>query len=107
MEGKAENKFKDLGKKIDEMMNDLAELRESMKTKYGDRWEEVNRNKNKLESELNEFRERNKDRFDEAERSMEKAGTEIKKAFEAIFAKKPAPERDTGNPSTGEKASEH
>lgn len=107
MEGKAENKFKNLGKKIDEMMGDLADLRENMKDKYGDRWEEINRNKDKLESEISEFRERHKSRFDEAERSMEKAGAEIKNAFEAIFSKKTPSNKEADEPPTGDKASEH
>lgn len=106
MEGKAEKTFKNLGKKIDAMMEDLVELKENLKNKYGDRWEEVNRSKDKLENEYHQFKEKNKDRFDEAERSMEKAGEEIKHAFEAIFKKRKEGEPEKG-PTSDEKASEH
>ena len=106
MEGKAEKSFKNLGRKLDEMMKDLDELKESLKNKYGDRWEEINRSKNRVEKEIDEFKEKHKERFEEAERNLEKAGREIKNAFEAIFAKKKAPNPPT-DPVNEEKASEH
>ena len=88
MEGKAEKKFRDLGKKLDQMLEDLNELKDNISHKYGDRWEEINRNKDKMEEELHQFRERNKERFEEAETYLERAGSEIKKAFETIFSRK-------------------
>ena len=106
MEGKAEKTFKNLGRKLDDMMKDLDELKESLKNKYGDHWEEINRSKTRVEQEIDEFKEKHKERFEEAERNLEKAGREIKNAFEAIFAKKKDP-TSPKDPVNEEKASEH
>lgn len=106
MERKAGETFRDLGKKLDQMIADLDELKVNLREKYGDRWEEINRNKDKLEDEINQFKERHKDRFEEAETNLERAGREIKKAFEAIFAKKPKSSSDSDPPPTSSTSSE-
>jgi DNA anti-recombination protein RmuC len=105
MKGKAEKRFRDLGKRLDQMIADLDELKVNLREKYGDRWEEINRNKSKLEDEINQFKERHKARFEEAERNLERARLEIKKAFEAIFSSKPNDEK-SDPPPQGE-SSEH
>lgn len=106
MEGKAEKSFRNLGRKLDDMIKDLDELKENLKNKYGDRWEEINRSKTRVEQEIDEFKEKHKERFEEAERNLEKAGREIKNAFEAIFAKK-KDSNPPNEPVNEEKASEH
>lgn len=106
MEGKAEKKLRDLGKKLDQMIADLDELKSNLREKYGDRWEEINRNKSKLEDEFKQFKEKHKDRFEEAENNLERAAREIKKAFETIFAKKNK-SSDADPPPNSEESSEH
>lgn len=106
MEGKAEKTFRDICKRLDQMIADLDELKVNLREKYGDRWEEINRNKAILEDEINQFKEKHRVRFEEAEDNLERAGREIKKAFETIFTKKPK-SSDPNPPPTSEKSSEH
>ena len=83
---KAEDLFKDLGKKIDLMIADLGELKEQTKEKYGDRFDEMKRNADTFKKEMKNFTESRKDRWGEIEESLEKAGKEIKNAFHAAFS---------------------
>lgn len=86
--GKAENLLKDIGKKIDELIEDLKVAKDQAKVDYADRIEELKKNAETLKGEFNTFKETHKDRWDEAEASLEKAGKELKNAFEAVFSKK-------------------
>lgn len=86
-QGSAEKMMKDLGKRIDELIEDLKVAKDKAKVEFADEIEELKRNRDVLESEIKGFREKHKDRFDEAERSLQKAGKEIKKAFDDIFKK--------------------
>lgn len=102
MEGKAEKTFRDFGKKLDEMIAELQSLKTDIENRSGSRWDELNKSKEKIEEELKQFKERNKDRFEEAEERLEQAGTEIKKAFEALFSKKEGSKKENE-----ENSSEH
>lgn len=86
-EGKAEKMFKDIGKKIDELLKDLNTAKDEAKVEYADRIEELKRNAEKLKSEFHHFKDTHKDRWEEAESSLEKAGKELIHAFESVFKK--------------------
>ena len=86
-QGKAEHLFKDIGKKIDELIEDLNAAKDQAKVDYADRIEELKRNAETLKGEFKNFKETHKDRWDEAEASLEKAGQELKNAFDAVFKK--------------------
>jgi len=87
-EGKAEKMFKRLGKKIDELLNDIDQASDRAKHDYADRFEELNRNKESLKKEFSEFKEKHKDKWEEVESGIEKAGKEIKEAFDRAFKTK-------------------
>jgi transcription termination factor NusB len=86
-EGNAEKAFRDLGKKIDALIEDLKESGEKAKEEFSDQWEGLRRSKESLEKEINEFREKHKDRIEGVEKSLTQAGQELKKAFKAAFGK--------------------
>ncbi|UII32682.1 hypothetical protein LVD17_02385 [Fulvivirga ulvae] len=86
-QGKAEHLFQDIGKKIDELIEDLKVAKDQAKVDYADRIEELKRNAETLKGEFKNFKETHKDRWEEAETNLEKAGQELKNAFEAIFKK--------------------
>ncbi len=84
-EGKAENLLKNLGKKLDQIVEDLKGVADD--PRYKDRVEELKRNGEKLKDEFDEFKEKHKDVFEDVEESFERAGREIKKAFDGTFKK--------------------
>ena len=88
-QGKAERLLRDLGKKIDELLNksfeEKGELREDLKR----RLEELKRNKEKLESEIKGFVAKNEHKWKDVEVRLQNAADELKKALEIIFQKNP------------------
>ncbi len=84
-EGKAEKMFKNIGKKIDELLGDLKEASNNAEEEYSDRIEELKRNGEKLKEEFSNFREKHQDRIDEVESSLKKAAQDLKKAFDSAF----------------------
>ena len=84
-EGKAEKMFKQVGKKIDELLADLKEASTHAEEEYADGIEELKRSGEKLKEELSNFKEKHKDRIHEAESSLRKAGENLKQAFNSTF----------------------
>ena len=87
-EGKAEKMFKNIGKKIDELLADLKEAGTHAEEEYADRIEELKHSGEKLKEEFSNFREKHKDRIDEVEHDLKKAGNDLKNAFNAAFKKR-------------------
>ncbi|QSE99026.1 hypothetical protein [Fulvivirga lutea] len=84
-EGKAEHLFKNLGKKIDELISDIKKGTDD--PRFKDRFEELKRNGEKLKTEFNSFKDDHHEIFDDIDKSFEKAGEEIRKAFSETFRK--------------------
>lgn len=84
-EGQAEKLFKNLGKKVDQLIVDIKKGVEDPAIK--DRYEELKRTGEKLKSEFDDFKNEHKEVFDDIESSMEKAGNEIRNAFNKTFNK--------------------
>ena len=84
--------FKDIGKKIDMLVADLKKAKDQAKIEYADELEELKRNGQKVKSEINDFKTKHKDKIEEVETRLEKAGTELKRAVEAVFKKEPRSE---------------
>ncbi|HNP19187.1 MAG TPA: hypothetical protein PKL31_12180 [Fulvivirga sp.] len=84
-EGSAENLFKNLGKKIDELIEDIKTGAD--KVRHSERFEELKRNGETLKKEFREFKDSNKDVIDRVDKSFEKAGKEIREAFDRAFKK--------------------
>ena len=84
-EGKAENALKNLGKKLDEFVEEIKSMADD--PKYKSRIDELKRNGEKLKGEFEEFRVKHQDAFDQVEDTFEKAGDQIRKAFDQAFTK--------------------
>jgi phage host-nuclease inhibitor protein Gam len=99
-QGSAEKFMQDMGKRLDELVEDLKRFKDRAKVEYADEIDELKRNKDTLKEEFQDFREKHKDRLDEIQSSLENAAQEIGKAVEAAFKKKETP------PPTEEKSEE-
>lgn len=87
-EGKAEGLFKEIGRKIDDLIVDLKVAKDQVKVDYASQIEELKRNAETLKDEFSNFKENHKDQWEEAEASLERAGQELKNAFDVIFRNK-------------------
>lgn len=87
-QGKVEKTLRDLGKKIDELINKSLHEKGDLKEDLNKRIEELKRNKETLETELKDFMSRNEGKWKEAEVYLKRAAEELKKAIEVVFQKK-------------------
>ena len=87
-EGKAENLFKNLGKKIDTLLSDIDGVTEKAKVEYADQIEELRNNGEQLKKELLNFKDKHQDKLDEIESKLEKATAEVKATLSKIFSNK-------------------
>jgi seryl-tRNA synthetase len=78
-EGKAESLFKNLGKKIDELIEEVKTGSESIR--HSERFEELKRNRDQLKKDFEGFKDNHKDAIKDIEDSFDRAKSEIKKAF--------------------------
>lgn len=93
-QGQAEKMFKDIGKKIDELIKDLQQAKGQAKVDYADQIEELKQNAETLKTAFNNFKKDHKHRWDEAETNLHKAGSELKNAFNTLFSKKSKKEKE-------------
>ena len=84
-EGAAEKLFKNLGKKLDQLVADVKKGTED--TRFQERYEELKRTGEKLKEEFDTFKDDNRETFNQVEESFEKAGKEIRDAFNKTFSK--------------------
>ena len=101
-QGSAEKFMQDMGKRLDELVEDLKQFKDRAKVEYADEIDELKRNKDTLKEEFQDFRHKHKDRLDEIQSSLEKAAQEIGKAVEAAFKKRESPPKGEG--TSGEQA---
>jgi hypothetical protein len=80
--GKAENLFKNFGKKVDAFMAELNEAGTRLNKEFESRFEELKDSAEKLKKEA-----KNKERWKEVEDSLKKAGDELNRAVKAAFKK--------------------
>ncbi len=93
-QGSAEKFMQDMGKRLDELVEDLKRFKDRAKVEYADEIDELKRNKDTLKEEFQDFREKHKDRLDEIQSSLENAAREVGKAVEAAFKKRETPPAD-------------
>lgn len=86
-EGKAENVFRNFGKRVDKFLEEFDEAGERLQKEFQEKYEDLKRSAEHLKSES-----RNKERWQEVEDSLRKAGDHLKEAFEAAFRKKKDPQ---------------
>ena len=84
-EGTAEKAFKQLGKKIDQLLVDARGLKDKAAHEFEDSIEELKRNRDSIEEEIQRLKK--DERWTEAKQHLENAGKEIKKAFDKAFSK--------------------
>ncbi len=82
-QGKAENAFKNFGKRIDDFVIELNEAGDRLQKEFKDRLEELKESAERLQKEA-----KNKERWKEVEANLKKAGEELNNAFKAAFKKK-------------------
>lgn len=85
-EGKAENLFKNLGKRIDMLLEEIKEGAE--KTKSSERFEELKRNGETLKKDFENFRDNNKGVIEDLEKGIDRVGNDLKEAFNKAFKTK-------------------
>jgi hypothetical protein len=81
--GKAENLFKNFGKKVDQFVVELNEAGDRLGKEFEGRFEELKDSAEKLKNEA-----KNRERWKEVEDSLKKAGDELNRAFKAAFKKR-------------------
>ncbi|MTI41891.1 hypothetical protein [Fulvivirga lutimaris] len=85
-EGKAENLFKNLGKRIDELLKEIKDAGE--KAKNSERFEELKRNGETLKKDFENFKDNNKGMIDDLEKGIDRVGKDLKEAFDKAFKTK-------------------
>lgn len=86
--GKAEKIFSEIGRKIDEILENTKENREEIKQDLKDKFEDLKKSKEKLEAEFKEFTSDKDGKWTEVKVHLEKAVDEVKNAMESVFRKK-------------------
>jgi hypothetical protein len=81
--GKAENLFKNFGKKVDAFMSELNDAGGRLNKEFESRYEELKDSAQKLKNEA-----KNKERWKEVEDSLKKVGDELNRAVNAAFKKR-------------------
>ena len=82
-DGKAENFFKDFGKKVDQFILEAKDAGSRLEVDLQKKYDELKVAAEKLKGEAE-----NKERWKEVEVSLKKAGDELSNAFKAAFKKK-------------------
>lgn len=82
-----EELFRDLGKKIDELIEKGKQNSESVREGLDKRVEEIKKNKEKLENDFKHFTG-DKEKWKAVEESLESAAKELRNALEIVFSKK-------------------
>ena len=75
----------ELGKRIDELVDEVADTKDEFKEELGKRVDELKEQKQKLEDEFEEFKSHEK--WQEAKSHFSSAVLELKKGVESLFRK--------------------
>ncbi len=82
-----EDLFRDLGKKIDQLIERGKMSSEDVRDELDKRMDEIRKNKEKLEEDFKNFTG-DKEKWKAVENSLENAAKELKKAVETAFGKR-------------------
>ncbi len=82
-----EDLFKDLGRKIDQLIERGKMSSEEVRDELDKRMDEIRKNKEKLEEDFKNFTG-DKEKWSAVENSLENAAKELKKAVETAFKKR-------------------
>lgn len=84
-QGKVENLLRELGKKIDQLIEEGKKASSGLSGEVEEKIKELKIQKEKLEADFEEFKKKNEPRWKEAREHLEVAIQEIKQAAEAAF----------------------
>ncbi len=87
-QGQVENILKELGKKIDHLLEETKGARNEVRDEVEEKIKILRGKKDKLEDEYNEFKKKNEGKWVEIKNHLSAAAEEIKQAAEAAFKKK-------------------
>ncbi len=87
-EGQAEKLLRDLGRKLDELIEKGKTTTGDIKDDLGGTTDELKKTRDKVENEILRFRENNKEAIDEIRDGFGRAGAELKKTFNTVFRSK-------------------
>jgi hypothetical protein len=85
--GKAEKLFSELGRKIDQILENTKDDRQEIKADIKEKIEELKKAKAKLENEFQEFTSNKDGKWTDVKNHMENAVNEIKSALDSVFRK--------------------
>jgi len=92
--GSAEKLFRELGQKIDELIEKgketSSEIRDDLDGTLDGTAEELRKTRDKVETEFSRIREENADAINEIKEGLKVAGSGVKKTFKSIFKKSKA-----------------
>ncbi|HYG38157.1 MAG TPA: hypothetical protein VD908_06040 [Cytophagales bacterium] len=85
--GKAENLFSEIGRKIDEILENTKENREELKKDVKEKLVEVKKAKERLETEFQDFTSNRDGKWTQVKLHLDKALEEVKRALDSISKK--------------------
>lgn len=88
----AEKVLKDLGAKIDELIDKAKDASGDLREEMDEAIENLKKQRDKFEEKIQEAKERNEPKIQEAKVHLKTAMDEIGKAFEKMFRKGPSAE---------------
>lgn len=83
--GQVENILKELGKKIDGLVEEMHGAKEEFKEEFKDQIHELKEKRDKLQGEFDEFKSQEK--WQEAKQHFVSAAMELKRGVEKVFKK--------------------
>ena len=85
--GKVEDILSELGKKIDQLVEETKRARSTVSDEAEKKIQELKKRKEKLEDEFKDYSSGGGEKWERAKIHLNEAATEIRRAFEAMFKK--------------------
>ncbi len=86
--GQVEEILTELGKKIDQLIEDAKVAKDTIRDDLEIRIEELKKKKEKIEEDFNNYQEKNEGKWDEVKDHLENALSELKMAASTAFKRK-------------------
>lgn len=86
--GQVENILAELGKKIDQLIEDAKGAKDSIRDDLEVRIDELKEKKSKIEEEFSAYQDKNEGKWEDVKGHLEKALNELKMAASSAFKKK-------------------
>lgn len=83
--GQVENILAELGRKIDQLIQDTKGAREDVREDVEKKIRDLKKKKAKIEEEFNTYKDRNEDKWKGAREHLTAAARELRKAAEQVF----------------------